>query len=70
MSFTTLPDSGCGYALSELNRLLDAPIPRSAISVKSMPHFLSTTSLFYTSMSPTGCPVLTPFTMLAVRRLD
>eukprot|EP00983_Pelagomonas_calceolata_P000794 28687-Pelagomonas_calceolata.AAC.2 len=25
--------------------------------VKSMPHFLSTTSLFYTSTFPTGCPV-------------
>eukprot|EP00983_Pelagomonas_calceolata_P060257 1146292-Pelagomonas_calceolata.AAC.3 len=30
---------------------------RSALSVKSMPHFLSTTSLFYIFMSPTGCPV-------------
>eukprot|EP00983_Pelagomonas_calceolata_P003870 125562-Pelagomonas_calceolata.AAC.1 len=53
--------------LSELNRLLgpkmknmccsDVPIPRSALFVKSLPHFSSTTSLFYTSTSPTGCPV-------------
>eukprot|EP00983_Pelagomonas_calceolata_P056292 1144531-Pelagomonas_calceolata.AAC.1 len=35
----------------------DVPIPRSALSVKNMPHFLSTTSLFYTSTSPTECPV-------------
>eukprot|EP00983_Pelagomonas_calceolata_P051041 1142237-Pelagomonas_calceolata.AAC.1 len=34
----------------------DAPIPRSALSVKSMPHFLSTTSLSYTSTSPTLPP--------------
>eukprot|EP00983_Pelagomonas_calceolata_P014983 476084-Pelagomonas_calceolata.AAC.1 len=82
MSFTTLPDLGCGYTLSELNRLFDpiillrsvmsviwmtykmkniccsdAPIPRSALSVKNIPHFLSTTSLSYTSTSPTGCTV-------------
>eukprot|EP00983_Pelagomonas_calceolata_P077416 1153847-Pelagomonas_calceolata.AAC.2 len=82
MSFATLPDLGCGYTLSKLNRLLgpivllrsvisvirmtykmkntycsDAPIPRSALSDKSMRHFLSMTSLFYTSTSPTGCPV-------------
>eukprot|EP00983_Pelagomonas_calceolata_P008817 286650-Pelagomonas_calceolata.AAC.1 len=86
MSFATLPDSGCGYTLSELIRLFgpivllrslmackmkniccsDVPIPRPALSVKSMPHSLSTTSLFYIKMiimSPTGCPVLTPFTM-------
>eukprot|EP00983_Pelagomonas_calceolata_P037408 1136316-Pelagomonas_calceolata.AAC.5 len=32
-------------------------IPRSALFVRSMPHLLSTTSLFYASTSPTGCPV-------------
>eukprot|EP00983_Pelagomonas_calceolata_P131061 1161740-Pelagomonas_calceolata.AAC.12 len=41
----------------------DVPIPRSALSVKSMPHILSTTSLFYTSTSPTGCPVYASFTI-------
>eukprot|EP00983_Pelagomonas_calceolata_P087316 1156927-Pelagomonas_calceolata.AAC.3 len=35
----------------------DVPIPRSAFSVKSSPHFLSTTSLFNIIISPTGCPV-------------
>eukprot|EP00983_Pelagomonas_calceolata_P009746 315921-Pelagomonas_calceolata.AAC.1 len=35
----------------------DVPIPRSVLSVRSMPHFLSLTSLFYISTSPTGCPV-------------
>eukprot|EP00983_Pelagomonas_calceolata_P016286 515057-Pelagomonas_calceolata.AAC.1 len=82
MSFATLPDSGCGYTLSELYGQLgtivllrsvisvilmtykmknmccsNAPIPRSALSIKGMPHFLSTTSISYTSTSPTGCPV-------------
>eukprot|EP00983_Pelagomonas_calceolata_P046764 1140332-Pelagomonas_calceolata.AAC.1 len=98
MSFATLPDSGCGYMLSELNRLFyprvllpsvisvilmtykgykgkrpqsrHVPIPRFALSVKSTPHFLSTTSPSYTSTSPTGCPVQAPFTMLAVKCLD
>eukprot|EP00983_Pelagomonas_calceolata_P093661 1157799-Pelagomonas_calceolata.AAC.13 len=62
--FATLPDSGCGFPLFELNRLFgpitllqsvipvvpmaykmknmccsDVSIPRSALSVKSMPHF-------------------------------
>eukprot|EP00983_Pelagomonas_calceolata_P037901 1136585-Pelagomonas_calceolata.AAC.3 len=32
-------------------------IPRSALSVRSMPLFSSTTSLSYISTSPTGCPV-------------
>eukprot|EP00983_Pelagomonas_calceolata_P044638 1139386-Pelagomonas_calceolata.AAC.1 len=36
-------------------------VPRSALFVKSMPHFdskvLSTTSLFYIFTSPAGCPV-------------
>eukprot|EP00983_Pelagomonas_calceolata_P131557 1161786-Pelagomonas_calceolata.AAC.5 len=32
----------------------NVPIPRSALYVKSMPHSLSTTSLFYTFISPTG----------------
>eukprot|EP00983_Pelagomonas_calceolata_P129516 1161612-Pelagomonas_calceolata.AAC.2 len=36
-------------------------IPRSAPSVKSLPLFLSTTSLFYIFISPTGCPVQAPF---------
>eukprot|EP00983_Pelagomonas_calceolata_P077867 1154046-Pelagomonas_calceolata.AAC.1 len=35
----------------------DVPILRSALSARSMPHFLSTTSLFYISTSPTECPV-------------
>eukprot|EP00983_Pelagomonas_calceolata_P051212 1142309-Pelagomonas_calceolata.AAC.1 len=35
----------------------DVPIPRSALSVRCVPHFLSTTSLFYIFISPTGCPV-------------
>eukprot|EP00983_Pelagomonas_calceolata_P036103 1129043-Pelagomonas_calceolata.AAC.1 len=46
--FATLPDSGCWFTLFKLNR--------SALFVKSMPQSLSTTSLFYISMSSKGCP--------------
>eukprot|EP00983_Pelagomonas_calceolata_P077097 1153714-Pelagomonas_calceolata.AAC.2 len=75
----TLPDSGYGYTLFELNRLFgpmkllqsvisvipmifkmkdmccsDVPIPRSSLSVISMPCPLSTTSIFYIFISPTA----------------
>eukprot|EP00983_Pelagomonas_calceolata_P050149 1141829-Pelagomonas_calceolata.AAC.1 len=45
------------------------PISRFALSVRSVPHFLSTTSLLYTSTSPTGCPVKAPFTIVTQRTL-
>eukprot|EP00983_Pelagomonas_calceolata_P080442 1155149-Pelagomonas_calceolata.AAC.1 len=35
----------------------DVPVPKSALSTKSMPHYLSTTFFFYIFISSTGCPV-------------